>query len=173
METLARVYGRDKLRLALRSYVDRFRHEHPVPDDLYQELARHLGIAESLLHQMFDVPSHLDVAIDQVRSSGNGPYQSQVLLRRRGDLALPYEVQVTFKGGASRQFQVPGEDKTHTLSFTHADPVLLVQADPEHKLLLDENLLNNRYAAPNRPPRVQAAARLSSFFGALLFGLGP
>lgn len=86
-------------------------------------------------------------------------FRSVVNLHRKGDLALPVEVKVTFENGGIRMETWDGADRWKKFRYT-GSPVIKVEVDPEGKVPLDLVRLNNGWQAdPNPLPARSLVAR--------------
>ncbi len=72
-----------------------------------------------------------------------GPYESVVILARKGGIRLPVEFRVTFEDGSTRTDSWDGQERWKRYTYTHAAPVTEVTIDPHKKIPLDISLLNN------------------------------
>jgi hypothetical protein len=171
LETVARVYGQEATLHALGVYARRYRFAHPVPDDLLRVFHETMGprVAETLRAAFFD-EGWVDYAVDDVwtqeseRAAGvfdregqratvdagtsdEGGWDSSVLVRRRGTLSFPVDVELMFADGSTRRERWDGEEARRR--FTWHGPSALVSAvvDPDGRLLVDGDLGNN-FGAP-------------------------
>jgi hypothetical protein len=167
LETLSRVYGDDAFARAIGLYTRRFRFEHPGPEDLLAVFGEVLGpgAARALRTALFD-KGWVDYAVDGVSceesklaggffdidgkrqkvepgKSQAGGWDASVLVRRRGTLVLPVEVELTFADGTRRRESWDGEGDAKR--FDVHSPVALLGAvvDPDDRVLIDRNLENN------------------------------
>ncbi len=77
---------------------------------------------------------------------GKGTYDATVTVQRKGELVLPVEVRVTFKDGTSRLESWDGQGRYKV--WTYAGPkVTRVEVDPEGKVAVDLQRLNNGWSA--------------------------
>lgn len=80
---------------------------------------------------------------DEARKNGRQLYDSRVELRRLGELALPVEVELRFSGRAAERRGWDGREPFVRWDFERGARLESVQIDPERKLSLDANWLNN------------------------------
>jgi hypothetical protein len=100
-------------------------------------------------------------------------YDGEVLVQRRGDFFFPVDVLLTFADGSSERVtwslaeqQEKPEMRIKQLSFfRRKSPLVRADVDPESKLLLDENRINNGLYVEPRPRPV--ARLFLSLVGAL------
>lgn len=146
LETLGRVYGQDELHDALRTYAESQRFRHPEPTDLLEHLKRHLGAeAATAARQMLLEPAKIDLLVREVSQGGGLSGPSKVVVERRGNVALPFEVLARDEAGKTKTHLCSATQTTCTFRTTSLDRVVRVVVDPEQKVLLDDNLQNNRH----------------------------
>lgn len=79
------------------------------------------------------------------------PYQVEVLLRRRGDLALPVPVRVTFADGTVKDVVWTREEQLaqrwKRLAFESPSKVVSAQIDPDRGYYLDTDMSDNQWFA--------------------------
>lgn len=80
---------------------------------------------------------------DEAAKGGRRVYDSHVELRRLGELALPVEVELRFAGRAPERRGWDGGEPFVRWTFERGARLLAVEIDPERKLVLDANWLNN------------------------------
>jgi Peptidase family M1 domain len=163
--TLGRVYGEDRVRRAVGRYARRYRFDHPGPAELlgaFDEVVGH-DAAEALRAALFDRAT-VDYAVASISSGRSaaplgifgdptspGPapaapsaaYTGSVLVRRRGALRFPVDVDLYGEDGAVQRVRWEAQEAAARLPYTGSSPLVAAVIDPEHRVLLDENLLNN------------------------------
>lgn len=197
-ETLARVYGRDKIEAALGIYARRFRFRHPTPDDLLGVVREVLGeeVAKNLRRALFEKgwvdygitatsshPSHPPAGLfdrdgkrETVRGDKTpGQYSGWVLVTRRGDLSFPVEIELRAEDGSRKRVLWEGTEPTRRFPYVGASPLQSAIVDPDQRVLLDQHPDDNFATAASRPsagaPRTFERA---SFWGSILAGgFGP
>jgi hypothetical protein len=146
LETLARVYGRDAVARALALYARRQRFRHPGPDELLAAFAETMGDgpAQTLRAALFE-RGWVDYAVDGV---GPESADGSVLVRRRGTLSFPVEIDLSMADGTTHHEHWDGVGDSIRIPW-HGPPALrAVVVDPDDRIAIDENLENNRAAAP-------------------------
>jgi peptidase M1-like protein len=171
LETLARVHGDEAVGRALGRYARRYRFAHPDPAQLIGVFREVLGAraAATLRAALFD-KGWVDYVVDGVWSqeakrtagvfdrdgkrtkvepgaSDEGGWDSSVLVRRRGTLSFPVDIELSFADGSTSREHWDGEGEWTRFAW-HA-PVALTAAvvDPDDRVLVDANLANN-FGAP-------------------------
>ncbi len=163
--TLANVYGADTVRRAVGRYTRRYRFEHPGPSELlsvFEEVVGH-DAATALRAALFDRAS-VDYQVASFSSekptapagifgdpahpaaapaAPPGAWTGDVLLRRRGALRFPVDVELHEEDGTIQRIRWEAREPAERLVYTGQSRLVAVVIDPEHRILLDENLANN------------------------------
>jgi hypothetical protein len=66
-----------------------------------------------------------------------------VLVRRRGEVVLPVEVELQFEGAPPQRRQWDGEERWVRYEMTGPHRLVAAIVDPDDRLVLDVNRLNN------------------------------
>jgi hypothetical protein len=171
VETLRRVYGDEPVLRALGRYARRFRFQHPVPGDLLAVFEEVLGarVAATLRTALFD-EGWVDYAVEGVwarkapRAAGmfdrdgkrekvepgtrdEGGWDDAVLVRRRGTLSFPVDVDLLLADGTTRREHWDGEGQAHRFAWHGESAVIGCVVDPDDRVLVDQDLANNHGAA--------------------------
>jgi hypothetical protein len=75
--------------------------------------------------------------------AGKQRYESVVVVRRSGSVRLPVEVAFRFEGKPVERLSWDGREPTKTFRFERPEKLEWVEIDPERKIALDVNWLNN------------------------------
>jgi hypothetical protein len=151
LSTLAAVYGDEPVARALGRYARRFRFEHPVPSDLVGAFDEILGPepAELLRSALFD-EGWVDYAVDGAWSdrdpSGDGSWMGSVVIRRRGTLALPVDVDLVLADGTTQRERWDGKGDWERIPWHGRVALAGAVVDPDHRILIDERPSNNHAA---------------------------
>ena len=176
--TLAGVYGKDPVRRALGRYTRRHRYRHPGPEDLLQAVREVVGddAAVQLRAALFDTAT-VDYAVDGFESTadeapGTG-FHGHALLHRRGALRFPVDVDLLGADGSVQRVRWDAVESAFQLPYHGASQLAGAVIDPEHRVLLDDDLSNN--ARTTSPSRLSAALldRFTFAAEAALAGLLP
>lgn len=170
LETLARSFSREALYRALGRYTREQRYRHPGPDEFFSAIEKEMGSEpRRQLEKMLTENAGLDLRVAEVRSQpSDGSWLSHVTIERTGSLELPYEVLLLFESGQSKRLSFDGQQRKQVLIERHDTPLIEVQVDPERRLLVDEQLLNNRWQQPLHGSRAFQGQALVSAFSWLL-----
>jgi hypothetical protein len=171
VETLRRVYGDEAVMRALGRYARRFRYQHPRPDDLLAVFDEVLGarVSATLRQALFE-KGWVDYVVEGVwaqeapRAAGmfdrdgkrervepgkrdEGGWDNSVLVRRRGTLSFPVDVDLVLADGTTRRERWDGEGDSRRFAWHGATAVRACVVDPDVRVAIDYNLANNRGAA--------------------------
>jgi hypothetical protein len=169
LETLARVYGDEAVARALGRYARRSRFKHPGPDALVLAFSEVLGSgpAATLRAALFE-KGWVDYLVEGVwseraatpggvfgnagsretRAAAQGSdWEGSVLVRRRGTLSFPVDIDLYLADGSTRREHWDGVEAWRRLTW-HG-PVALRGAvvDPDDRVLIDENVADNHGTA--------------------------
>jgi hypothetical protein len=167
--TLARVYGDEAVGEALGRYTRRYRFEHPGPEEMLGVVAEVMGQtpAATLRTALFD-KGWVDFAVDGVWSdesrtsagvfdgesgrhtvSGkqDGSWEGSVLVRRRGTLVFPVDVDLVLSDGSRKREHWDGMGSSRRFYWRGPQELRGAIVDPEDRVLVDANLENNHGAA--------------------------
>jgi hypothetical protein len=167
LETFRRVYGDQETTRALGLYARRYRFLHPTPENLFASYAEVLGEepARTMRAAFYD-RAWVDYAITAISSrrsreaagifdrngkretvsQGSGTtdrYEGWVLVTRRGTLRFPVTVELTLDDGSTRRLSWSGTDDAVRLPYEGTVGIRGAVVDPDHAILLDEDLSNN------------------------------
>jgi hypothetical protein len=200
LETLARVYGKPKMDLALGMYTRRFRFRHPTPDDLIATIKTYIGdsAAANLRTALFDkgwvdyvltqISSHpsrsaaglFDHGVTREKVSPDSTvrpnlYDGYALVTRRGNLRVPVQIEFVAEDGTRSRVTWDGDEDLFRAPYSGSSPLRAAVVDPDDRVLLDEHPENNFATGAGRTvagaPRV--LERATFWAAALLGGLAP
>jgi hypothetical protein len=165
LATLERYLGGQRMRAALRYYFERWRFRHPRGKDFIAAVNQ---VAEEDLGWFFDqtlaTGDVLDYAVGRVRTeevpgfagtqvpptpasaatlATEKRYRNEVVIERRGTVQMPVEVAIGFADGSETAEWWDGRDRWRRFESMGTQPVEYAIVDPNGKLPLDVDLLNN------------------------------
>jgi Peptidase family M1 domain len=172
LETLARVYGDDAVGRALGVYTRQQRFRHPEPAQLLDVFEQVMGarVAATLRAALFE-KGWVDYVVDGVTSEraraaagvfdkngkretaigeNEGDWEGTVLVRRRGTLSFPVDVELVLEDGTTRRERWDGDGiEGEWKRIAWRGPVALRGAvvDPDDRVMIDANLENNHGSA--------------------------
>jgi hypothetical protein len=185
-KTLAGVYGEREVAAAFATYSRRFRFAHPTPDDFLAVFAEVAGAdaADNARRALFEGAS-VDYVVRDLKShavtpprgdfAGESPpvsaagFNSRFEVLRHGALSFPVDVSFETESGETVHERWGGRERWKIFEYTGASRVVAVVVDPEHKVLLDDDLLNNALRA--EPQAAPHTAERALFAVELLLGI--
>ncbi len=166
--TLEDLIGEDTLRNALHTYFMRYRFTHPTKEDFLKTVEEVSGQdLRWYFDQAVDGTQVLDYEVKDVRSgredwfetfpakAGKDTlYRNLVLVHRKGDFIYPLTVEIKFDNGEKIREKWDGRDRWVRYTYDKNARVISAEIDPDHKVWLDRDLLNNsRRAQPDATAR--------------------
>jgi len=162
LRTIDRVWNGAALR-ALSSYARTTRFRHPGPDALEKAIREAGGPeAASFFHTAVFERGSVDFEpLPAVNvSEENGGFSSEVVVRRSGTLVVPVEILVGRADGSTETLSWDGVGDSKRFVLTGTSSVTSVVVDPQTRLLIDEDKLNDRWTSEvtESAPRTRALA---------------
>jgi len=161
LETMARLVGEERWTQVMRSYHQRFRFQHPGPMDfisVVQEVASDTtlqGVNGSVTiswatfwQAAYFGNEELDFKVEEfhndLSAKGDGSFDVSLRISRRSDFFVPVEVDVEWEDGSVSRLVWSGADWQWSYVFEGSpQPAVRVDIDPERRLVLDRDWLNN------------------------------
>ena len=169
IDTLARVHGEETIRGAIAHYARAHRFAHPGPDDLIASIRAAAGdsAAAALRTALFE-GARVDYLVAEL-----SPAHDYALVRRRGDLAFPVDIDLHAADGTTHRVRWDAAERAARIPYTGDSHLVAAVIDPDHRVLLDEDLTNNARRLDRAwiAPRVLERATFAA--GALLWALTP
>jgi aminopeptidase N len=166
LSTLEGVIGEPALRRALRLYFTRYRFTHPTGSDFLhtlQEVAGRSDLQPYLAQAVYGTEV-LDYSVDSLTSGpadwwkekSAGPYQTTVMVRRKGSFVFPVNLEVGFADGSKEHVTWDGQDRWDRFSWDKPSLALYARVDRDQNVLLDVNSFNNSLTLrPDRTARLK------------------
>ncbi|HEU5076384.1 MAG TPA: M1 family metallopeptidase [Polyangiaceae bacterium] len=176
LDTLGRVYGRSELTRALGRYARYYRFRHPAPPHLSAAIREVLGdrAADNFEQAIFergsvDYVAQVLQSVPQTEPNGwfdrdggrvsieatpapDAVWISRAVVTRQGTLKFPVDVELSFQDGSRVRKHWSGESTTRTFEHRGPSRLVSVNVDPERRVTLDDNLLNNVTTKAGRDP---------------------
>lgn len=167
LRTLEGYLGHEKMIAAFHAYTAAWKFKHPHAQDFFDSFSQSTGQdlmwffkpaflgTEVLDYEITDVRSEEKVPplgmFDKdgqrtevkKKDEGKHPYESEVLVHRKGDFRFPVEIAVHFDDGSIERIKWDGVDRWKRFMFEKSARVDWATVDPDGKVLLDVNWLNN------------------------------
>jgi hypothetical protein len=180
--TIDRTLGGDRLRAALGAYFRAWRFRHPGGHDFRQLVDEQVDEdLAPLFSQLFDGTGVLDYAVARVdvhevpplrpsaqAESASAPaaepprYRTEVVVERRGEVRMPVDILVFFEDGSQMREAWNGLDRWYRIDVTSTQQAAYAVVDPDDKLPLDADRLNNSRL---RTPGTRGIIRLAGRWG--------
>jgi len=159
--TLEGVIGPDTMQKAMRTYFMRYRFTHPTKEDFLKTIEEVSGkdlrwyfnqavYGTQILD--FDVMKADSWPSDWYKENfkekkGETEYDTEVLVRRKGEFIFPVDIDVKFDNGEKVREHWDGQDRWVRYMYHKKAKVESVEFDPDHKIFIDRNNFNNSYTA--------------------------
>ena len=145
-ETLERTLGEERFLAAMRGYIDRWRYRHPTTADLQAALEE--GAGESL--DWFFRPLVYGRGVVEYRVAQAD--ERGTVIERRGDVAYPVRIRLTYADGRSDEETWDGASDRLELA-ARGGQLSVVQVDPDRQIAVELNKTDNGLVvdAPSAP----------------------
>jgi peptidase M1-like protein len=167
LRTLEGYLGHEKMMACLRNYTANWRFKHPHAQDFFDSFSQAAG--QDLMwffRPAFLETRVLDYEITDLRSEekspplglfdkdgqrsevkkrdeGKHPFESEVLVHRKGDFVFPVEIEVHFEDGERERVKWDGADRWKRFTFEKSKRADWATVDPDGIVQLDVNWFNN------------------------------
>jgi hypothetical protein len=165
--TLENFLGREMMKKVMRSYYQRYKFKHPTTLDFVTTVN---DVSGQDLNWFFDKVLYtsevLDYKIDQIfskqiKKDEVPQYDNQVVVARAGEIIFPVEVLIVFDDGHQVTERWNGEERFKIFNYENDHKLVSAQVDPERKVWLDVNFLNNgKTIVKNNSTIIKYSARL-------------
>ncbi len=191
--TLEGYLGEDVMAEVMKTYFERWKFKHPKSEDFFSVAEEVSGQDLGwFFDQFFKTPGQLDYSVGRIRSVEiedpqgffNGElverektredqeekiYKNEVVIRREGDLHFPQEILIVFENGEEIREIWDGRERWKRFEYIKPIKLKMAQIDPEYKIPLDINQMNNsRLLEPNKIPLLKHALGITLTFQKLL-----
>lgn len=173
LRSLKRYMGKEVFAKMIKDYSQRNWFKHPRPKDFYATVAEFAGQDMSwFLDQFIYGSGKLDYALGNItnrkerrqrgwlngefresekKNSPTNLYQSEVLVRRLGEIQIPVDVLIRFEDGSEIKEKWDGRYRWKKYTYETSSKVKSAVVDPDFKLVADLNRTNNSYLVkPNK-----------------------
>jgi hypothetical protein len=167
--TLENYLGEDVMSEIMRTFYQRWKFKHPRTEDFIAVTEEVSGQdLDWFFDQFFGSADTLDYAVAQVRSreinepeglfdgreekgeqdnkakeKGEKMYRNEVVVLRKGELLFPQEILIVFEDETEVREKWDGRDRWKRFVYKKPIKLKFAQLDPENKILLDSNFVNN------------------------------
>ncbi len=165
LRTLKRYIGKDIFSNMIKTYSQRWWFRHPKPQDFYDVVTEFSGQDMSwFLDQFVYGSGKCDYSIGNISSEQprqpegwfNGVfkeertqkdetkiYESEVMVRRLGEVKIPVDVLVVFEDGTEIREKWNGQYRWKKFQYTSPSRIRMAVVDPDFKLVIDIDRTNN------------------------------
>lgn len=137
--TLENYLGSEKMLKLMRTYFTRYQFKHPTTLD-FRRVAEE--VSDQDLSWFFDGLAYGNGTLNYAVTALE-PHQAQ--FERQGELTIPVEIQLAFSDGTSKVELWDGSSSHLVLTFDDVE-IDSVQIDPNRKILVDTNWLDNGWS---------------------------
>ncbi len=174
LTTLEGIVGEETMKVIMRSYFDKWKFKHPCGQDFINVVnevvsEKHGDTFGADMNWFFDQALYgTDLCDYQVKGIENkeqksasgylsnfedcvteegqlGKYSSKVIVQRTEGMQLPVEVEIFFDNGESVLKSWDGIERATTFVFNGDHKIIKAVVDPDRKLTIDKNWINNSY----------------------------
>ena len=180
--SLETIIGEQTLKNALHTYFMKYRFTEPTQEDFLRTVNE---VAGRDLKWYWDQAVYgtqvFDYAVlradstptdwykeDATEKPGETTYETQIILQRKGDFIFPVEAEIKFDNGESTRVRWDGKDRWVRYVYCEKAQVKSVELDPDHKITLDRNHLNNSYNTEEQRGAIHKIATYWMFLTQLL-----
>ena len=144
LRTIDQAYEPGALRKALGRYARRYRFAHPGPSQLLGAVRDTVGdAAERNLRIALFERGWVDYALTDILCDDGGATNCRLIIARRGTLSMPVDVDVLRSDGTRTRLRWNGDGHQIALDAQGSAAIVSAVIDPEHRILIDEDLANN------------------------------
>ncbi len=150
LTTMERLAGEERWLQVMRTYYERYRFAHPTTTD-FLDVVEEVAGAEyrQLLDPLVYGRGTLNYQVTGLSCRPAGPDQRcEATVARQGDIVLPVEIEVVYADGLRERQTWDGQEITKTILYERPAAVDSIQLDPDRRLVLDMNWLDNSRTRP-------------------------
>jgi len=176
--SLETIIGEPTLKNALHTYFLRYRFTHPTQEDFMgtvngvsgRDLSGYWNQAvygaQAFDYEVLRADSQPVKWWDQnlQEKKGETEYETQVILHRKGDFVFPVDALVKFDNGDNVREKWDGKERWVRYVYRKKAQVESVQIDPDYRIPLDLDYLNNSHATEPQHGAIHKVATVWMFF---------
>jgi len=194
--TLKNLFGERAFWNGMRNFFQKYKFSHPKPEDFFQTMGKAMGKkAENFLRDFITKNKYIDYKLEQLiskkhrqpsgtfgetftkpkkqKNNNSVFYVNRISVVNNGNVFIPVIIKVKFENGKNKIFKWDGKTKWKKYIFNSESKILSAIIDPENKIALDRNIINNsKKLKPNKKPSRFLAGNFSFFFN-LVFSIFP
>lgn len=166
LKTLEHIVGRQVMDDIVQEYYRQFQFDHPKEKDLRAVIEQ---VLENYPDISFDVQRYLDQALHttatidfHVEDVVHLANKSVVTVGRSGALQIPVDLDIYYDDGSTDIIHLSGDEEQSTIIGKEGVKISKVYIDPDHKIYLDLNFINNSWTSnKDIKPMIKYAATTS------------
>jgi len=171
--TLEDIIGEQKMQQAIRTWFERYKFTHPTEEDFMntvnevagQDLSWYWNQAvkgtEVLDYRILSAKSFSNDWKSAFAKKGTVPFDTIVIVHRKGNFVMPVHLQVKFDNGTVENATWDGKDRWHRFEWNKNAKIVSAEIDPTNQVLLDKDRFNNSYLAE---PDHKATHKLTAYW---------
>ena len=178
--TLEGIIGEDTMAKAMHTYFMKYRFTHPTKEDFLKTIEEVSGKdlrwyfnqavygTQVLDYEVLSINSYpVNWYEEKKEKKGDSKskehtvYQSYVSLHRKQDFIMPVDVEIKFANGEKVRERWDGQNRWIRYSYQKTAKAISAEIDPDHKIQLDHNFLNNSFTVEGNP---KPAHKLSNYW---------
>ncbi len=179
--TLEGIIGEETMQRAIRTWFERYKFTHPTKEDFMNTVNEVAGQNLSWYwDQAVKGTQVLDYRIMSANSigedwksafakKGSTPYDTSVVVHRKGDFVMPVRLEVKFDNGEVVHENWDGKERWHRFQWKKNAKLVSAEIDYQHQYMLDKDFFNNSYLAE---PNHKATHKLVAYWMILTQWLG-
>ncbi|MDD9270568.1 M1 family metallopeptidase [Paenibacillus sp. GCM10023248] len=149
LKAIEKQVGAKTMDRIMRTYFQRWEFKHPSTRD-FQAVVEE--VTKTKWDEFFNAYVYgsmmMDYTVESIRvkatgSKGTGPYESSVLISKRGGNSPEVPIQFHFADGTMLDKTWDGKESSIEFKLTHTTPVDWVRIDPNYTLILENKHINN------------------------------
>jgi len=169
LRSLKNHVGQNKMMDFFRLYAKKYKYKNPTTEDFIKTFTQFMGSDYSWVFDQFITgDKNLDHAIhsiesDQIQSNPDRYRNEVIILRNEG--FFPVEILIKLKSGEEIKHFWKEKETWKKIIFEHNSPIDYAIIDPQYKIPLDKNILNNsKVFLPSKRGIHKLAAKLGFLF---------
>ncbi|MEM9992173.1 MAG: M1 family aminopeptidase, partial [Bacteroidota bacterium] len=164
LHTLEGLVGREMMDRIMQTYFEQWKFKHPCGRDFLSVVNTMTGKdMTSVFEQIIYGTDACDYAITAINNipleeklgrfdtkedcltepSTTGIYQSEIIVSRLEGVRLPVQIRIDFEDGSTETVNWDGLARAKTLTYQRSAKVVAAVVDPDFKLPIDQNRINN------------------------------
>ncbi len=179
LQTLEGMIGQESLDLIMKRYFERWKFKHPCRNDFldvveevvseyhadqfpdgmswyFDQVLFGTGLCDYAIGSISNTENKGERGFFssrnecEINESSNGKFSSKIIVLRNGDIHVPIDIVVTMEDGSKKMYNWSGEERSYAIEISSDHRVMSAEVDPEKKVYLDYNFINNSLVLQQR-----------------------